>query len=106
MIIFNDMTQKLAKVKDVKEGKPLIVRDKSGTEIALISFEGQIYAIENLCPHMEGPLGEGELNGCRLTCPWHGWEFDVRDGACVNVEGEEAKTIPIKVENGDIYLAD
>lgn len=99
------MTQKLANVKDIKEGKPLIVKDQDGTEIALISLDGEIFAIENVCPHMEGPVGEGELEGCLLTCPWHGWQFDVKTGACQNVEGEEVRKIPIRVEKGAVYPA-
>jgi nitrite reductase (NADH) small subunit len=100
------MAQKLAKLKDVKEGKPLIVKTKEGVQIALILLEGEIYGIENVCPHMEGPVGEGQIEGCRITCPWHGWQFDIKTGACINVEGEEVKKIPVHVENGDIYLSE
>lgn len=99
------MTQKLARVKDLKEGKSLIVKTKEGKEIALFCLDGTIYALDNTCPHMEGPLGEGDIEGGCVSCPWHGWKFDIKTGACLNVEGEEAKKIPIHVVNGDIYLS-
>ncbi len=48
--------------------------------VALFNVEGTLYALDGVCPHQGGPLGQGELNGCIVTCPWHGWQFDVRSG--------------------------
>ena len=48
--------------------------------IALYNVEGTLYALDGVCPHQGGPLGKGALTGCTVTCPWHGWQFDVRDG--------------------------
>ena len=95
--------KKLADVKDIEEGKSIIVQGPEG-EIALFKVEGEIFALKNECPHMEGPLGEGDMDNRMVTCPWHGWQFDVRTGACENMPGEDALKIPIKVENGEIYL--
>lgn len=95
---------KLADVKDIPEGKSIIVKIPDGREIALFKVEGQIHALENICPHMGGPLGEGCLEGFKVTCPWHGWEFDVRDGACENMLGDDASAIRIRVEGGSIFL--
>ena|SRR5687768_7985650 len=48
--------------------------------IALYNVEGTFYALDGVCPHQGGPLGKGALNGCVVTCPWHGWQFDVSTG--------------------------
>ncbi len=48
--------------------------------VALFNVDGQFFAIDGVCPHQGGPLAEGELTGCIVTCPWHGWQFDVRNG--------------------------
>ena len=48
--------------------------------IALYNVEGQFYALDGVCPHQGGPLGKGTLEGCIVTCPWHGWQFDVTSG--------------------------
>ena len=48
--------------------------------IALFNVDGQFFALDGVCPHQGGPLGEGELVGCVVTCPWHGWQFDVKSG--------------------------
>lgn len=48
--------------------------------VALFHVEGEVFALDGICSHQGGPLGEGELNGCMVTCPWHGWQYDVRSG--------------------------
>ncbi|HTM54675.1 MAG TPA: Rieske 2Fe-2S domain-containing protein [Pirellulales bacterium] len=48
--------------------------------VAIFNVDGQIHAIDGVCAHQGGPLGEGELVGCTVTCPWHGWQFDVVTG--------------------------
>jgi len=51
-----------------------------GTAIALANESGKFYAINDVCIHRGGPLGEGELEGNVVTCPWHGWQYDVTTG--------------------------
>jgi nitrite reductase (NADH) small subunit len=51
-----------------------------GKIIALFNVEGQFYALDGMCPHQGGPLGKGRLSGCIITCPWHGFQFDVTTG--------------------------
>ena len=48
--------------------------------VALANVDGVFHAIDGLCPHQGGPLGTGRLCGTVLTCPWHGWQFDVVTG--------------------------
>lgn len=48
--------------------------------VAIVNVEGRYHAIDGLCPHQGGPLGTGTLCGTVLTCPWHGWQFDVTTG--------------------------
>ena len=48
--------------------------------VALFNVDGQFFALDGVCPHQGGPLGKGDLQGCIVTCPWHGWQFDVRSG--------------------------
>lgn len=48
--------------------------------VAIANVDGTLHAIDGLCPHQGGPLGTGTLCGAVLTCPWHGWPFDVTTG--------------------------
>jgi nitrite reductase/ring-hydroxylating ferredoxin subunit len=59
-------------------GKQLTV---GGKDLAVFNVDGTFYALDNTCPHRGGPLAEGELEGCAVTCPWHAWTFDLKTGA-------------------------
>ena len=48
--------------------------------VALFNVGGTFYALDGVCPHQGGPLGKGALCGAIVTCPWHGWQFDVTSG--------------------------
>ena len=70
---------RLAPVADCPPGAAveLVAGDRI---VALFNVEGTLYALDGVCPHQGGPLGQGELTGCIVTCPWHGWQFDLRSG--------------------------
>jgi nitrite reductase (NADH) small subunit len=56
-----------------------------GRIFAVYNVEGQIHVLDGICPHAGGPLGKGHLQGSIVTCPWHGWQFDVSSGQhCLN----------------------
>jgi NAD(P)H-dependent nitrite reductase small subunit len=95
---------KVASASEIQEGGSKIV-SAEGREIALFKVEGRIYAIDNLCPHRGGPLGEGWLDGAHVTCPWHGWQFDVRNGYCRTVPESRQRCYAVKVE-GDAVLVE
>ena len=76
----------------------------NGTKIAVAKVGGKIHAIGNTCPHRGGPLGEGTLGGNIVTCPWHGWRYDVTTGACVNNPAAHVNCYEVKVENNDVLV--
>lgn len=69
------------RVDELKPGALLEVI-VGGQALALANVDGAFHAVSDVCPHAGGALGEGYLDGPVLTCPLHGWTFDVRDGAC------------------------
>ncbi len=69
----------IAETKDCPPGAA-IERVAGDRIVALFNVDGEFYALDGVCPHQGGPLGEGALQGCIITCPWHGWQFDVRTG--------------------------
>jgi nitrite reductase (NADH) small subunit/3-phenylpropionate/trans-cinnamate dioxygenase ferredoxin subunit len=69
----------VAKLADIDPGKCLSLELKD-IGLALFNVDGEIYALDNTCPHAGGPLGEGTLEHEVITCPWHGWKFNVRTG--------------------------
>ena len=69
----------VAAVSDVPPGagREFVV---GGRIVALFNTDGAYYALDGICPHAGGPIAKGTLCGTVVTCPWHGWQFDVRDG--------------------------
>jgi len=71
---------------------------------ALCNDRGTIRALSGVCAHQGGPLGQGQIAGGRVMCPWHAWEWDCRTGEnCDNPE-ERLPTYEVKVEGGNILL--
>ena len=94
---------RVASVSDVLEGtvKHILVHDKP---MALCHVGGNFYAINAVCPHMGGPLASGRLEGCVITCPWHGWTFDVRTGLPDHPGGHAVSAYQVRVEGEDILV--
>ena len=75
-----------------------------GQMIALFRTVEGVFALDGICPHQGGPLGKGAVDGCVVTCPWHGWQFDVRDGKHVTSPICQPQ-LPVRVdEAGDIHV--
>ena len=81
-----------------------IVRELDGEEIALFLIKGKVYAISNVCPHQHrAVLAQGSISGLTVTCPKHGWVYDLRSGKAVRASGQ-VKRYEVKVENGEVFV--
>lgn len=94
---------KVATKSEIAPGTAKVV-EAGGTTIAIFNCDGAFYATENTCKHRGGPLGEGTIAGTSVTCPWHGWEFDVSSGECQMDPAIKVRTFPITVQGEDILL--
>ncbi len=94
----------VAKIGEIKQGERKIV-NIDGTLIALFNLGDKYYAIENVCPHQAGPVGEGEIsNGDIITCPLHEWMFNIKTGVSSDFPGISVKTFPVKVDGNEIKV--
>jgi uncharacterized protein len=73
-------------------------------EIALANVDGKFYAINNTCLHQGGPLGEGDLGGKVVTCPWHGWQFDVTTGKEVQNPSSGVACYPTEIRGDEVFV--
>ena len=94
---------KAATVAEVPAGtiRHTVVHDKP---MALCNVNGHFYAVNAVCPHMGGPLASGRLNGCVITCPWHGWSYDVQTGLSDHPGGHSISAYEVRVEGEDILV--
>lgn len=93
---------KVASVNDIDEGTGKTVM-ANGQAVALFKVKGNFYAIHNTCVHRGGPLGEGFLEDNVVTCPWHGWRYDVTSGKCLTLP-MNVKSFAVKVEGDDVLV--
>jgi len=93
----------IAKTTDVEEGKGTVVEYQRKC-LALFNVRGAFHVIDNTCVHRGGPLGEGDLEGEVVTCPWHGWEYNVTTGHCGNNPSGHVKAYATRVEGGEVQI--
>ncbi len=94
---------KVAETSDLAPGQGKVVQ-VNGKAIALFNADGKFYAIDNTCLHRGGPLGEGDLDGKIVTCPWHGWQYDVTTGANEMNPSIKVATVPVSVEGSAVFV--
>jgi nitrite reductase (NADH) small subunit len=114
----------VGQASDLADGKRLMVR-LDGRDVFIFEREGKLYAFENLCLHMGGPVGEGILIGkvesildenqahvrdrfspteIHLVCPWHGWEYDIETGECAANRRLKLRRYQAVQRGEDIYV--
>ena len=98
-----DGFQKVARVEEIPPGEAKVV-EVNAKPIAVFNVQGSFHAIYNLCPHEGGPLGEGHLKGCVVSCPWHDLAFDVRTGQATDGGGYCVGSYETRIEGQDIYV--
>lgn len=95
---------RVAHISDLEPliGKKVIVGDK---QIGLfLTEEGNIRAINNVCPHKQGPLSEGTVSGDYVYCPLHDQKIDLSTGQVQDPDEGCVATYPVEVVDGDIYV--
>jgi nitrite reductase/ring-hydroxylating ferredoxin subunit len=93
----------IARIEECPPGTSIerVVGDRM---VALANVEGGFHALDGLCPHQGGPLGTGRLCGTILTCPWHGWQFDVTTGRHRLSATVRQSVHEIREEAGRLYV--
>ena len=94
---------RVAGTGDVKPGHGLVA-EVNGKTLAVFNVDGTFHAIDNTCVHRGGPLGEGEAEGNIVTCPWHGWQFDMTTGECTKNPSAKVAVYEVKVEGADVKV--
>jgi len=94
---------KVAQTSEIPAGQGKCV-EVNGKRIAIFNVDGTFYAMDDVCQHQGGPLGEGELNGKIVTCPWHGWEYDVTSGINTFDTDTKQEQFEVQVNGNDILV--
>jgi len=112
---------KIASVDEFQDDGSRVIAEVKGTEIAVFRIDGEFHAVANFCPHQGGPICEGELTGYtvggddgwsweydeqrkNITCPWHGWKFDVTTSRSIVDDRYALPSYDVFVEDGNVYV--
>ena len=94
---------RVAAVSDIPEGSGRTVEAR-GRKIAIFNAGGAFYAVDNACQHHGGPLGEGDVYGTRVVCPWHGWEYDFASGCNTDDPAMKLVCYAVEVRGNDLMV--
>lgn len=75
-----------------------------GRPIALFKLDGEVFALDGICPHKGAPLGQGTVENGIVSCPLHGWQFDIKTGACLDRPDRPAACLPVRVVDGRVEV--
>jgi nitrite reductase/ring-hydroxylating ferredoxin subunit len=78
--------------------------EAQGNEYAVCNVNGTVYALDGVCPHAGGSLGEGAVHGHMIVCPWHAWEYDCRTGENDFDPEVRVSTYPVRIDGDDVFL--
>ena len=68
-----------------------------GFQLAVFLSRGNVYVMDNTCPHAGGPLAEGHVEDSCVICPWHYWNFRLENGELVNAPGVKIHAYPVRL---------
>lgn len=94
----------VAEASEIPPGRAKVVV-VAGHLIAVFNVGGMFHAVSNVCLHRGGPVGEGILEDAIVTCPMHGWRYDVQTGENLANPAARLRTFPVKVEGGRVLVA-
>lgn len=95
---------RVASTKEIPSGEGRMFQ-VGGRQVAVFNVAGEFYAIDNVCEHQGGPLAEGEVDGCVVTCPWHGWTYDVTSGQSPDDPDTRVARFAVRVDGADVLVA-
>ena len=96
--------ERVCSISEVPEGEVRVVTC-GARSLAVSNIDGELHAIDNICTHDEGPLGEGRLQRGRIICPRHGAAFDARTGRALTLPAVRAvDSYPVTVDGDSIYV--
>ena len=95
---------RVARTKEIPSGAGRMF-EVNGRQVAVFNVGGRFHAIDHRCAHQQGPLAEGDLEGCVVTCPWHGWTYDVTTGQSPDDPDARVGRYDTKVEKGELLIA-
>lgn len=91
-------------IEDVPPQGARVVRTPSGCVALFRTESGELFALDDACPHRAGPLSQGIVHGNAVTCPLHNWVISLETGLAQGADEGEVRTYPVRCEGGRILI--
>lgn len=95
----------ICRLDDIPRLGARVIRTTGGPVALFRTRDDQVFALEDRCPHRGGPLSQGIVHGCRVTCPLHDWMIELDSGLAVAPDEGEVRKFPVRVEDGAVFIA-
>jgi nitrite reductase [NAD(P)H] small subunit len=95
---------RICRLEDIPQLGARVVKSAHGDIALFRNTEDEVFALQDKCPHKGGPLSQGIVFGRKVACPLHGWNIGLDDGNAVTPDVGCARTFPVKIEGGTVYL--
>ena len=95
---------RLCKAEEAPAPGQVCEAEVEGVAICLANVNGELLALDNLCPHRRGPLGQGWVEGESVVCPWHSWMFHARTGEAEFPAGERVAVFAVRRDGNDVLV--
>lgn len=95
---------RLCGVNEAPAAGGVMEAEVNGVPICVANHNGELAALDNICPHRQGPLGQGWIEGEAVICPWHSWAFNLKTGLADYPLHERVDVFPVKIEGSDILI--
>ena len=94
----------IAALDDIPQRGARVVKTRAGCVAVFRTAADEVFALDNTCPHKQGPLSEGIVHGAAVTCPLHNWVISLETGLVQGNDEGQVATYPARVEGGRILL--
>jgi nitrite reductase/ring-hydroxylating ferredoxin subunit len=102
-VVESAQRKRAASLEELRQAERLVVH-LEGHTICLLADGGEVYAVDNRCPHMGFPLHRGSVSDGILTCHWHHARFDLCTGGTFDEWADDLRRFPVEVEGDDVYV--
>lgn len=96
---------RVCRLEDIPVHGARVVRTASGCVALFRTAEQEVFALDDKCPHRNGPLSDGIVHGRSVTCPLHNWVISLETGRALGADQGQVRTIPLKVENSTVSVS-
>ncbi|MGH9730816.1 MAG: Rieske (2Fe-2S) protein [Candidatus Acidiferrales bacterium] len=95
--------ERAGRIEEIPAGE-IGVLTVGGKPVAVANIDGKLFAINSVCLHHGGPLGDGELDGTLVSCPWHGWQYDVTTGKLAQQPSDGVECYPVELRGDEVFV--